>query len=207
MNRKLFVRLAPLLAIAAFALLPAAAQAWQWYSENVVIPSGPGTTPVTTKGTLTFHVRAPSGALIGIIKCKLNDKETVFNKAPFGFDEVESFVLSGCRGKYVGCPSNKFVFLAKGLPPNWFSKLVTASNPPRDEIENMELEVKCGNGAVLGTLTGSLTPEVAAFPGSFLQFGPGSGTLSGPCPGCTTEITGQDKLKGPPGDVKISAGP
>ena len=114
-------------------------------------------------------------------------------------------MLSGCKGKYVGCPSNNFAIVAKGL--SWFLILITGSNPPRDEIENMELEVRCGNGAPLGTLTGTLTPAVAAFPGSFLQFGPGSGALAGPCPGCTTEITGKDNLKGPPGDVRISAAP
>lgn len=82
MNRKRSVSFASLLAAAAFALIPAATHARQWYSENVVIPSSPVTpVPVTTKGALTFHVRAPSGALIGTVKCKLADKEIAVNKA------------------------------------------------------------------------------------------------------------------------------
>jgi hypothetical protein len=129
MNRKRSISFASLFAAAAFALIPAAAQAWQWYSENVVIPSSPVTpVPVTTKGALTFHVRAPNGAVIGVVKCKLADKEIVVNKAPVGSDELKQFVLSGCKGKYVGCPSNNFAIVAKGL--SWFSILITGSNPP-----------------------------------------------------------------------------
>src|SRR4029077_1298462 len=130
----------------------------------------------------------------------------VFNKSPIGFDEVENIVFSPCRGNYPGCSSHRFTIVPKGL--HWFSELVTGSSPIRDEIQNIELELRCApGGPVLGTLTGSLTPEVATFPASFLEFGPGSGALAGPCPGCTTEITGRDKLKGPPGDEKITAGP
>jgi hypothetical protein len=156
MTRRLFIGLAPLLAVAAFALTPAVAQAWQWYSNNVVLPSTGTLTPVATRGTLTLHVRAPSGAPIGVIRCRVNDQESVFNKSPFGFDEVENIVLSPCRGNYPGCPTHRFTIVPKGL--HWFSELVTGSSPIRDEIQNIELEVRCApGGPVLGTLTGSLT--------------------------------------------------
>jgi hypothetical protein len=202
MIKRFLISLALLLAVAA---VPTAAQAWQWYSNGVVIPALATSTPVATKGTLTFNVKNSSGMGLGVIVCKVKDTEGIVNKTPFGFDEVETMTLK-CKAKLAGCPVIKPMVTALGLV--WYSELITSSSPARDEIQNVDLEVKCGS-AVLGTMTGNLTPKVTEFPlnTSRLEFGPGSGVLAGPCAGCKTEITGTDKLKGPPGDTKISAGP
>jgi hypothetical protein len=191
--------------VGAVAAVPAAAQAWQWYSNGVVIPSTSTSTPVTTKGTLSFYVKNGSGMALGVIVCAVKDTESIGNKPPVGFDEVETMTLK-CKAKLSGCPTVKPVVTAIGL--FWYSELIASSSPPRDEIQGVDLEVKCGT-ALLGSMTGTLTPKVTPFPAttSRLEFGPGSGVLAGPCVACTTEVSGTDKLKGPPSGPKISAGP
>ena len=92
---------------------------------------------------------------------------------------------------------------------DWESALVTGSSPARDEISIEEIVVKC-NGASFGALKGTLTPQVSEYPAltSELDFdGANAGLLAGPLSGETTEARGIDKIKGPPGDTKISVGP
>lgn len=197
--RKLLLTAA--LGAAACVAAPALAQAAGpvvWLSNGVPIPAGTFE-PVTTSGSLTFTLRAPTGAPLGSIKCKVADLENVQNGPNGGTDEMIRFSLTGCKvkGKPPACPPGATPEVnALGLP--WRSAL-TPGPPIRDEFVGVALEVAC-SGAVVGVYTGSLTPEVGA---SVLVFGAGSGVLSGG--GGLLEISGKDKLKGPKGDTKITA--
>ena len=74
MNKKFFAGLVPLLAITAFAVMPAAAQAEpHWYKKNVLV--GPLPVTVATSGSLTFSALGTS------IKCKVSDTEEIWNPA------------------------------------------------------------------------------------------------------------------------------
>jgi hypothetical protein len=193
MSKKFLISLAPLLAIAAFAVTPAIAQAApQWYSNGKLIPAGE-VVPVQTNGALTFTVAKKS------IKCMLRDFETVENPAGGpGTDLMLRFALTNCVSKVPLCPTGaQAEVTAEGLP--WFTRLI-AGPPIRDEIAGIILTVHCGS-VVIDVYTGTLFPEVGK---SVLKFNAGSGTLvdSG---GFAVKVTGTDKLKGPPGDEKITA--
>lgn len=195
MNR-LYALFVPLLAVTAVAVTPTLAQAEPyWTSNGTVIPVGQ-VEPVATSGALTIH------ALGSTIICKLKDSENVVNPVGGGpgTDEVTAFTLTGCSPKPALCPTGtKTEALSLGLP--WASELV-AGTPITDEFKAMEIKLKCSNGNVLETYAGSLTPVVG---NSVLEFGSTSGQLKGLAGGGTATIESQDQLKGPPGDVKVSA--
>ncbi|MGA2319228.1 MAG: hypothetical protein ABSG95_00605 [Solirubrobacteraceae bacterium] len=200
MPKKVLVSVAPLLAIAAFAVTPVVAQAAgpRWYSDGKPIKEGERVL-VATSGALTFHVRAATGAEVASIKCKVKDKENIFNTNEAGLDEITAFVLSGCKIKPSPCPAGTTgEIIVKGLP--WATRLIPGP-PIRDEVAGVELEARCSGTHYL-TFKGTLTPEVG---NSVLTFGSGSGQLVEPGFGLTAEITGTDKLKGPKGDTKITA--
>jgi hypothetical protein len=80
MSRKFMTGLAPLLALIAFAVVPAAAQAEpHWYKKGVMVGSAHVAT--TTIGALTLK------ALGAEIKCKVNDKEEIWNATGGGAGE------------------------------------------------------------------------------------------------------------------------
>ena len=104
----------------------------------------------------------------------------------------------GCKAAPSICPKKtKPEVIAQKLP--WPTRLL-GGTPTRDAIEGIELEVKCSNGTVLYTYTGTLAPEVAT---SSLEFDAGAGELEGPLMSHAT-ITGVDKLKGPKKDTLIT---
>ena len=197
MSRKFLAGLAPLLAVIAFAVVPAAAQAEpHWYKKGV-----PVTSPVvtTTIGTLTLK------ALGAEIKCKVNDKEEIWNPSTGGAGEdlMLGFALIGCKNKIAtpACPKGPISVLAEGLP--WRTLLVTTPPPGsviRDLIFGVKLNVGCANsaGTVGDVFEGTLSPEVV--PGA-LVFGPGSGTLFDGG-GNPLTITGIDKILAPPGKIE-----
>jgi hypothetical protein len=192
MKKKFFVSLIPLVCIAAFAVLPAAAQAVpHWYKQNKLIGSSPVT--VTTKGNLTLA--APSL----LIKCKVTDAEEIWNPASGGpgQDLVTAFTLSGCKNKMSSsaCPKGAIEVLAAGLP--WPSELV-AGTPIRDEILKVRLVVRCLAGTAPDEFEGTLTPAVGN--GSLTFGGPGGGTLLDPLLNPMT-VTGKDMLTAPPGKI------
>jgi hypothetical protein len=197
MKAKLFASLAPLLAIAAFAVVPAAAQAEpHWYKKLALIGTAPVTT--TTSGTLTLN------ALGSTIVCKLSDAEEIWNPTGGpGVDLVTSFVLSPCKNKVASpvCPKGSITVKAEALP--WPSRLVSTPPPSsviRDEIVGVKLLVGCAgsSGTVGDEFTGTLSPEVGN--GVLVFGGPGGGTLFDPGANPLT-VTGKDKIVAPKGKV------
>jgi hypothetical protein len=198
MSRRLMPGLATVMAVVAFAVVPAVAQAEpHWYKKGVVVGSAHLTT--TTIGTLTLK------ALGAEIKCKVNDKEEIWNPIGGGAGEdlMTGFALIGCKNKIAtpACPKGAISVIAEGLP--WRTLLVTTPPPGsviRDLIFGVKLNVGCANsaGTVGDVFEGTLSPEVV--PGAVV-FGPGSGTLldSG---GNPLTITGVDKITLPPGKIE-----
>jgi hypothetical protein len=189
MNKKLF-GLVPLMAVTAFMVIPAAAQAQQWYKKGKPITSTPVTT--TTSGNLILN------ALGQEIKCKLNDAEEIWNPASGpGEDNVVAFTLSGCKAKKSSsaCPKGAVEVIANALP--WRSVLL-AGPPIRDEILKVRLILRCAAGTVGDEFEGSLTPEVGN--GSLNFGGPGGGTLTDGFLNPMT-LTGKDSIKAPPGKI------
>jgi hypothetical protein len=170
----------------------------QWYSNGKPIKKGE-VVPVVTEGLLTFTIpQLATGA-----KCKKNDKETVTTPAEGGgTEEVTEFSLS-CDGKHSPLcpPGSKLGFVARNL--DWHAHLIAGSSPQREAVEHIAVEVRCSDGTVFGTFTGTLTPKMGD---SFDEFDTGSGELMGPN-GDTLTIAGVDKMKGPVGDEIITTGP
>ena len=190
---KLYAAVLPLLAMAAFAVAPALAQAEPYWTSNGKIIKEAQVETATTSGSLTVHFGSKA------VICKATDEETIENPTGGGpgTDKVKTFLLTDCKGKLTPClPTEKLTLIAAGL--NWPSELLPT--PIRDEISGMEIEVKC-NGTTIATYTGELTPAVTST--SSLEFGPGSGELESGLKKLT--ISGIDKLKGPIGDTKIGA--
>jgi len=204
MNKKLAISLGPLLAIAALAAMPVAAQAGtipHWYSEGKLITNE--TVHVKTSGTLTFFLTQYDVK----ITCKVTDEETITNPPSGGpgTDDLISLKLSGCKpvkGEANICsPGTTEVIW---LPPTTHTPYsYLAVEPPakgvRDVLEFGAFEFKCSTGTALGVFTGSLNPKVGS---SVLNFNGGT-ALSGP--NGTVTVTGKDKLIGPEGDRKITA--
>jgi hypothetical protein len=194
MKKKLAV-LAPLMAILAFAVVPAAAQAVpHWYKKNLAVSPVPVT--VATSGALTFE------ALGNTIKCKVSDAEEIWNPSSGGpgQDLMTAFTPLKCVNKTVSpvCPKGAVEVVANGLP--WPSHLVTVpgSTVIRDEIEKVRLQLKCIPGAITDEFEGTLSPEVGN--GLLVFGGPGGGTLLDGSLNPMT-VTGKDKLKAPPGMI------
>jgi hypothetical protein len=166
----------------------------RWLSEGQEIVGGQ--VPVKTSGTLAFDLTQ-----FGVtVTCKVKDTETVLNPAGGGpgFDEMTSFKLSHCTelGPAPLCATVMEV-TALGLP--WHSHLVSEPPVVRDDIEGIELAFKCKKGMSFGVFRGSLDPRVGS---SVLEF-EGSKALSGEFG--TVTVKGNDSLKGPKGDKKITA--
>jgi hypothetical protein len=84
MNRRFLIGLAPLLAIAAFAVVPVAAQAatQHWYKNGAIVQEGPeGNTPVVTFGG---KINLSQTSAIGEINCKGVGGGTIENPAGGG---------------------------------------------------------------------------------------------------------------------------
>ncbi len=164
-----------------------------WYSNGTRLAEN---TPEVVESSGSMTLQSASG----IVKCMLKDKETIENPTggSAGVDEMTAFELVKCKGKSTTCPGAIITLHALGL--SWSSELI-ASTPITDEIENIELEVKCGT-ATLGVFEGTLTPATSTTK-SRLEFSAASGQLELGTEKLT--ITGIDKLKGPAGDTKITA--
>jgi hypothetical protein len=173
MQKKLLAGIAPMLAIVAFAVVPAVAQAEpHWYQKKVLLGASP--TTVTTAGTLTLN------ALSATTVCKVNDAEEIWNPAGggAGLDLMTAFNLFKCKVKVASaaCPKGPITVVAEGLP--WPSRLFT--EPPstiRDEITKVQLNIGCANsaGTVGDVFEGTLTPQVVK--GKLVFGGPSGGTL------------------------------
>jgi alpha-tubulin suppressor-like RCC1 family protein len=174
------------IAVGSFPVYPA------WYRDvpeskgAVELGRGAAHLSIATSGTLTFQTPTEP------VKCSIKDTEEVWNPlAGPGEDAITSLTVSKCVSK--PCPGGKpKEIFAESLP--WASHLTTGP-PIRDDIEHVQLTVRCGTG--LEPLEGDLTPEVK---NGALVFGPGSGELEN-ISGQKVKITGTDKLTPPSGTI------
>lgn len=203
MNRKLIATLASLLALAASAAIALVAQAAappQWLSDGK--PIGVKHVTVKTSGKLTFDLTQ-----FGVkITCKVADKDIIANPAGGpGTDEMKTFKLSGCKpgkGETNICAPATLEIIAVGLPWMTHLELVPPNPGVRNLIEDMALEFRCSKGgAIFGTIAASPFPKVG---NSVLEF-EGLAPFEGPFG--SVYVTGNDNLKGPKGDVTITAAP
>ena len=196
MRKKLF-GLVPLLAITAFAVIPAAAQAApHWYKQSKLLGAAP--TTITTKGKIVLTSTST------VFKCKITDGEEIFNPVGGGAgqDLITSITFTACKAKPLssasGCFTGTATVVPTGLP--WASELL-AGTPIRDEIR-LKILISCSAGTVPEEIGGALTPEVGN--GVLIFGGAGGGTLTDPFSNPVL-VTGKDKLLGPPGKGKITS--
>ena len=212
MSKKLLFSLAPLLAVAAFALAPAVAQAapkWEickheaaathkfsdsecqkevantGFWEWVAIPNGVANeVQVVTFGKLTLH------ASNGIeITCKKVDAGNIWNLAAGGFDNIEVFVNYECKSSQ--CVTTLSV-TAKGLP--WSSEVVAG---PVDKIKGIEITVDCETAAL--TFKGELSPKIVngtETEPTVDEFTAATGELEEPLTKLKATVVGKDRILG-----------
>jgi len=180
MNKKLLISLAPLLATAAFAVMPAAAQASpHWFKNGVAIKSTVTELPIVAWGTLTLTARE-----IGTIECQNVAGGDIHNtgNAPegVGVDEVERFDPYDCVGV---CPE-VWKVTGEGLP--WPSELIEKEGKLEDKIGTVAspiiIHVECPGLVINTQFKGELTPTTnngtSALKPSFLELSASSGTLT-----------------------------
>jgi hypothetical protein len=192
MNKRL-MSLVPLLAVAAFVVGPAVAQAEpHWYKKGILV----GSAPVTAATAGNLVLTSPGSTVV----CKVNDAEEIWNPVGGGAGEdlMTSFNLTKCKNKMSSsaCPKGAVEVFASGLP--WISKLVgPPGGPIKDEILKVRLTIRCFPGTVGDEFQGTLSPEVG---NGDLIFGPGSGTLldTGSNP---LTLGGKDNIIAPKGKV------
>jgi hypothetical protein len=149
MNRKLLVGLAPLLGIAAFAVMAVAAQAApHWYlNGNLLVKNK----VVKTAGALSFSNIIPGTTIV--VTCKVKDVEVLENPAAGGpgVDVMKAFKLSGCGPN--PCPvssaGTQGALKVTALKLPWATKLVEVP-PIADEIAGIELVFSLGGANVNG---------------------------------------------------------
>lgn len=216
MSKKLYGLLLPVLAIAAFASMSAAAQAApQWvvpchkvsaanagkgaYSNSTCTVLGgtkeftklllPGEVrKVKTGGTLTLT--ANNGL---VLVCKVKDAGNIWNTGGVGLDEVTAFV-NECTSEQ--CPTVLTVTAEKLA---WGTELFLMAGVIRDRIKGIQLHVVC-EGVFEATFTGELTPRIVNGTPTAAEFGAGSGELSAGG-GVTATVAGKDAIEGESGEV------
>jgi hypothetical protein len=184
MSKKLYGALLPILAVAAFGMAPAVAQAQpHWYIcekkatavheyvdsacsikeagkgfyERVRLPFNEGTVKVRVK---TFGVLTLTNATAGKIKCFVDDHGKIWNfsAATNGRDEVQVFENYECESVGATCKAGLAV-TSEGLP--WPTELVTGP-PIRLKIGTaavpIKIRVKCTEPALNVVFEGELTP-------------------------------------------------
>jgi hypothetical protein len=206
MNKKLLMSLAPLLAVAAFALAPTAAQAAHWNKNGTLVGPNPGV-QVMTWGKLTLKI-VKGGVPGGFFTCKVADAGNVWNPegGGAGEDQMVLFAFYECESEGI-CPAGlQAEVVAENLP---WATLLTEVEPPtiRDEIKGIKLLVKCVNAkkveAELKFLEkGSLKPHgnkgTSGLHPGFLEFDGSSGELEQEGSGgtITAKLEGVDKILG-----------
>jgi len=203
MSRKIYAALLPVLAVAAFAAIPATSQAavhwfkcehsaakthkWTDSSCSVANAKTEGEyerveLPLEKEGKVT-KIRVKTFGVLTLsvgtvhVTCFVDDHGKVWNKtaATNGLDEVQFFENYECES--TSCPSGVTI-TAEGLP--WATELGAG---PIDTIKGIQIKLVC-TGVLTETFTGELSPKFvngtqANGGGSFAQFEAGSGTLTG----------------------------
>jgi hypothetical protein len=172
MSKWFYAASVPLLAVAAFALAPAVAQAapkWEickheatathkfsdsecqkevlntGFWEWATIPNGTANqVQVVMFGKLTMTW---SNGIV--LECKQLDAGNIWNLAAGGFDNIEVFVNYECKSAQCATLS----ITARGLP--WSSEVVAG---PVDKIKGIEFTMNCAGSEV--TFKGELSPKI-----------------------------------------------
>jgi hypothetical protein len=195
MYRKLIMSLTPLLAVVAFAVIPAVAQGAVWehcvkgtgaeefksQQCNVkaagggwvwqVIPATTGASQtkeqIKFSGHLTLNVAVPAQK----IECYARGKGVIWNEGGVGHDEITQFVNAQCIPKPACSP---VALVPEGLP---YPSILKQGPPITDEIMGIKVHVACNT--ILATFSGTLTPEVSTEFGA-TTFSAASGKLETP---------------------------
>jgi hypothetical protein len=155
--------IASLLAIAAFVVAPAAAQALEphWYANGVFIKEAEVVKPVTLTTNITFAVKGEGKAYS--TKCAFKGSESVTNPtgAGAGTDEFTEFALTKCKlAKSTTPPCGTFSTPEIIVKVPMATKLATAPKGViLDNLTVTSLEYKC-SGTLVNTYTGTLAPKV-----------------------------------------------
>ena len=212
MSKRFYAVFLPLLAVAAFAAMPATSQAaFHWYTckheatathkfsdsecQKAVVNTGnwewqrlPFTsakTQVITFGKLTLT--ASNGI---VITCKVLDAGNIWNvtEPTIGQDNIELFVFYECTSAQCATIS----FTAKSLP--WSTELAAG---PVDKIKGMEFTLNCAGTEL--TLKGELSPKVVnstETEPTFEEFTAATGELEEPVTKVKMKVEGKDRVLG-----------
>lgn len=190
MTKKLYGVLVPLIAVVAFVGMPAAAQASpHWYKEGTRLPFTSVKTGTVMSGNLKFTY---SDGLV--VTCQMLGAGDIWNTtlANDGKGNLEVFQNYGC----VSAQCATFSILPGKLP--YETELTEKTTGTiRDSMKITELVVTCSGTSL--TFSGIVEPKVvdgtSKTAPTVLEFGSGSGTLTGPG-GVTFTWEGRLKLEG-----------
>ena len=223
MTKKLYAAFLPLLAVTAFTVMPAVAQAApHWYSceskaggkfkdafckeaassgtfEWAKIKEGESVT-VKTKNAIEINGQGFS------MTCEAKGKEKIENPVGggAGVNSISELLFMECMTSTGDCLEPAFTFLhneKKLSATNTLPATLIEKGGIRDEIREIEWELHCGGALVVLGKKNSLTPKVGS---SVMEFGEGSGALEGTGGGKWT-IAGNINLEGPIGGKGITA--
>lgn len=215
MSRKLYAAFVPLLAVMAFAMIPAAAQAQKksthWYSNGTLIKAG--TKVAITSHSASLTLKDTGTIALGLtVTCVVDNKGFVENPkgGGDGIDSITSLTFSSCTTNEPGCTVTVTAVVPIKTGPIY-------EEPP-------------GSGKFfdpIGPLSGTLffannPPPTCPLPatesyggsivGSWVNGNP-STIVFNATPGLTldngdsTTLTGTITVKGPVGDERITQGP
>jgi hypothetical protein len=212
MSKKFYAAFVPLLAVVAFAAMPATSQAaFHWYKcqheatathkfsdsecqkavantgswEWVRLPFNSVKTQIITFGKLTLS--ASNGI---VVTCKVIDAGNIWNvtEPTAGQDNIEVFVNYECTSAQCATVS----ITAKNLP--WSTELAAG---PVDKIKGIEVTVNCAGTEL--TFKGELSPKVVnstETEPTFGEFTAATGELEEPVTKLKAKVEGKDRVLG-----------
>ena len=224
MPKKLFSGLVPVLAIAAFAAVPAAAQAAcvstkgekecpHYYVNGARLKAGTASTKTNIAwGTITLT--GTEGAILGAhVTCRTVQAGTVLNPEPLeksaGEGLVQQYAGFACEQTLV-CPSKSTAVTLKGANLPWRNVLTEeVAGTIRQETTGIKLHIECFEGTLLigefnfeavaaekkGPRPKFLEGTEALHPG-LLEYGAGAGEFEDPSCHCRAKPEGTYKLLG-----------
>ncbi|HEV2923905.1 MAG TPA: hypothetical protein VGW98_07715 [Solirubrobacteraceae bacterium] len=213
MKKKLVLSLAPLMAVAAIAVVPVAAQATpqpHWFINGVFAGATP--TPAIQWGSISFVGVAgtPPGSFVTCHSAQAGTVENTAITIP-GQDQIQASAAFDCEetgGFCPGVPPHTVSAIAANIP--WPSKLVFAGTVIEDETTDVDLTVMCHSEPTEIKFVTNATSKCckalspifrhgtsATHPG-FLEYGAGSGQLEveGSKETITVRVEGEVKVLG-----------
>jgi hypothetical protein len=218
MSKRFYAAFVPLLAVAAFALVPATSQAaeFHWYTckheatathkfsdsecqkavvntgnwEWVRLPFTSAKTQIITFGKLTL-----TGSNGLVVICKVLDAGNIWNvtEATPGKDNIELFVTYECKSEPESTCAPGGVTVTANTKTPWETVLAAG---PVDKIKGIKFTVTCNGMEV--PFEGELSPKIVnstETEPTFAEFTAASGTLTSPT-GLTGTIEGKDRVLG-----------